>query len=508
MVTEASHIADAPMAETARPARRYLRDDRVALDAKQARVGEDMLLGLASGSLIAIFMCSMLIPAEFKVGPIRLTPYTALLLVFILPMAGLFTRQVAEGRNRFVLLDALILAHVFMSAAAIIYNNGLPRLVFVVNNSVTLLGGYLIGRVLIRRAGDYELYFRWFFYGLLFWLPFALLELLTRQMLISQILSHFANVLPRAGNSPRLGLNRVQAFMEHAITYGLLCSVGVANSYYILRDAPIAKRLGRTGFFAFMTFISLSSAPNIAQGMQFMLIAWDRMLGALRHKWVLLVIVATVTVATIQLAAPHGIVGLVIDNLAFDSSTGWGRTEIFEYGSAEVLRHPVFGIGLGDGWIRPWYRKPSVDNFWLMTALRYGLVAAVLLVIGILAHLAIILTRTGLDPKYTEYRKGYVIAWMGMIFVLATVHIWGSAPVFIMAYLGAGTIFYTSPELAPPPGYRRSRDLALHGTERRRDLPGRAPAPRGGIRGAPASAQTAPRAPLAPLAPRPPLVRN
>lgn len=504
MVTEASHIADSPMAQTARPTRRYLRDDRVVLDAKRARSGEDILLGFAGSSLLAVFMCSMLIPAEFKAGPIRLTPYTALLLLFIGPMTLLFARQIVEKRNRLVLLDWLILAHVVASAAAILYNNGLPRLVFVVNNSVTLLGGYLIGRVLIRRAADYEHFFRWFFYGLLFWLPFALLELLTKQMIITQILSHFAEVLPRAGNSPRLGLNRVQAFMEHAITYGLLCSIGVANSYYILRDAPMLRRLGRTGFFAFMTFISLSSAPNIAQGMQFMLIGWDRLLGAARHKWVLLVIILAVTLTTVQLAAPNGIVGLVIDNLAFDSSTGWGRTEIFEYGSAEVLRHPIFGIGLGDGWIRPWYRKPSVDNFWLMTALRYGLLAATLLVVGILLHLAVIVTRSDLDAKFSEYRKGYVITWMGMIFILATVHIWGSAPVFIMAYLGAGAIFYTGPELAAAPVYRRRRDLAAQGTETRQDS--REP-PRRGVPAVPQGLATpAPRA-SASLR-RPPVERN
>ena len=52
----------------------------------------------------------------------------------------------------------------------------------------------------------------------------------------------------------------------------------------------------------------------------------------------------------------------MIDNLAFDAKTGWGRTEIFQYGAAEVLRHPIFGIGLND-WVRPWWRKPSVDNF-------------------------------------------------------------------------------------------------------------------------------------------------
>ena len=475
------------MAETARPTRRYLRDDRIALDSEKARAREDRILGVTSSGLIALFMVSMLIPAEFSLVVIRLTPYSALLLVFIVPMFLAFLRQLEEKSNRLILLDWLILLHVGASAVGILYNNGPTRAVFVVNNTITILGGYMIGRVLMRRTTDYEQFFRWFFYGLVFWFPFAVFELVAKRMIISEILALFADPLPRAGNDPRLGLNRVQAFMEHAITYGLLCSVGVANSYYLLRDAPVMKRLGRTGFFAFMTFISLSSAPNIAQGMQFMMIAWDRLLGSARLKWVLLVVVGGATALVVQLAAPHGIVGLVIDNLAFDSSTGWGRTEIFEYGSAEVMRHPWFGIGLGDGWIRPWYRKPSVDNFWLMTALRYGLLALLPLVGGILLHLAIIMARGDLDEKMANYRRGYVIAWIGIIFTLATVHIWGAAPIFIMAYLGAGAMFYTGPELeGDPSAYRRRRDLAARGAEART---GRPP-PRGAPKPAPAPIST------------------
>ena len=41
---------------------------------------------------------------------------------------------------------------------------------------------------------------------------------------------------------------------------------------------------------AFMTFISLSSAPNIALGMQLMLIAWDRTLKIFAYRWYVLVI--------------------------------------------------------------------------------------------------------------------------------------------------------------------------------------------------------------------------
>jgi hypothetical protein len=474
MVTEASYIADAPMAEIAtRPPRRYLRDDRVTLDAGKARAREDSILGVGAGTLLASYVVSLMIPAEFHVGPIRLTPYTALLIVFIVPLFLHFLRQVAQGTNRLIALDFMMIGYVGLVGVSILYNNGFGRIILVFNQVVSLFGGYMVGRILIRRTTDYAQFFRFFLYGLVFWFPFAMLELVTRRMLISEILSHFADALPRAGNGPRLGLNRVQAFMEHSITYGLLCSVGVANSYYLLRDKAFPLRYAGTGFFAFMTFISLSSAPVIAMGMQFLLIGWDRITGVARHKWVLLGIIWVVTVATVQLAAPHGIVGLVIDNFAFDSSTGWGRTEIFEYGSAEVRRHPLLGIGMND-WVRPYWRGPSVDNFWLVTAMRYGLPAFLLLVGGIMLHLAIIATRRNFGPMLADLRKGYVITWMGVIFVLFTVHIWGAGPLFIMTYLGAGAMFYTGPDLAPQaPGYRRRRDLVTLGAESRPSPPAR-----------------------------------
>jgi hypothetical protein len=469
------------MAQAARPARRYLRDDRVSLDTEKARAREARILGISPGALLAVYVLSLLIPSEFEAGPIRLTPYTALLLVFILPLFAHFLRQVAEGTNRVIALDYMMAAHMALTGVSIIHNNGFERTIFVFNQIVSLFGGYMVGRILIRRATDYALFFRWLLYGLLFWFPFAMIELVTKRMIISELLAHVSTVLPRAGNDPRLGLNRVQAFMEHAITYGLLCSVGVANSYYILRD-KFVSRYAQTGFFAFMTFISLSSAPVIALGMQFALMGWDRLMGGLRYKWVLLVVLLGASLLVVQLAAPRGIVGLVIENLAFDPATGWARTEIFEFGSAEVVRHPLLGIGLHE-WIRPWYRTTSVDNFWLVTAMRYGLPALVLLAGGILLHLAIIASRPGLDPSMADLRRGYIITWMGVIFVLATVHIWGSAPLLIFCYLGAGSIFYTGPELAPRvSGYRRGREIAATGAEARQDLPGRQMPARGGPR--------------------------
>ena len=111
--------------------------------------------------------------------------------------------------------------------------------------------------------------------------------------------------------------------------------------------------------------------------------------------------------AVVQLGYENGVVGLVIDNLLFNAKTGWGRTEVFEYGAAEVLRHPIFGIGLND-WIRPWWRKPSVDNFYLATAMRFGCVAP-----GPLHRprgaLHPVMRQRRLSDAAARFRRGYVV---------------------------------------------------------------------------------------------------
>ncbi len=484
MVLQTSEIADTP------PTRR----SRAARVPPDGLAGPIRVLGIGGPVLLALYMASMFLPMAFVIGGLRITPYAGLLIIFIGPM---FLAFLNDRTNRFVALDFFMVAHVGWMALAVLYTEGLSRGVFVVNTALTSLGGYMIGRVLIRGPGDYERFFRYFFYGLLFYLPFAVLELLTKQVPVRDFLRLIAEVDFRPNNA-RVGLNRVQAFLEHPITYGMFCSIGVANLYYIYRGRWF-KRASRTGTAVIMTLLSLSSAPTIALGIQFALISWDRMLKGVRHKWVGLLLIVAVTVSVLHLASPHGLVGLVIDNLSYESETGWARVEIFDYGSAEVMRHPFFGIGFAE-WIRPFWRNSSVDNFWLVVAMRYGLPALFFLLGGLAIHAVRIMSRRDLSEEWAGLRMGYVAAWAGVVFVLATVHIWGTAYIFIMTYMGAGAWLYTTP--TPPTRYRRIGEIrdsgagvrAATGAGQTAETPPRRPArgtiptgPRGGPESGPDS---------------------
>ena len=116
-----------------------------------------------------------------------------------------------------------------------------------------------------------------------------------------------------------------------------------------------------------------------------------------------------------------------------------------------MLRHPLFGIGLSSDWGAPWWRPPSVDNYWLVVAMRYGLPALAFTVAGHRAACGADLARRGLTEEAASYRKGYLIALAGLFLVLGTVHIWGAVSVFIMFYLGAGAWIYAAEPRRPGP---------------------------------------------------------
>ena len=153
--------------------------------------------------MLTLFVATLFLPGELPVAGVGLSPNTMLLIVCILPLAW---RLVSDPTNRLTVLDVLIPLHVVWLELALIYNHGLERFVFVINQSISLIGGYLVGRVLVRNAEDYRRLFTVFFWGLVVFLPFALIELVTRQRILSQILDPVMMVPLQAGQDTAAGV--------------------------------------------------------------------------------------------------------------------------------------------------------------------------------------------------------------------------------------------------------------------------------------------------------------
>lgn len=393
-------------------------------------------------ALLTIFFVSLLIPGNVSVAGMMLSPSRIVLLCAFVPM---FLYWIGGRSGRVTAGDFGIMFYCLWVWIALFSVHGLGRFHSAGIQFVEMFGGYLIGRVLIRDSEDYHRFVRYMFCAVCFLFPFAVIELLTGWNPIRSLFQAVLSVDPRAVNrTPRMGFTeRVQGPFAHAILFGLFCSIAVANIFYTYRDSFL-RRTGRMGFVLVTTFMSLSSAPLISAGLQLLMIFWDRIFAFIRARWIMLVMIIGGVYGFFALIFDGGIMGFIFENLLFVPMTGYARVEIFTYGAQSVMDNLFFGIGFND-WVRAYWMTSSVDNFWLVTAMRSGLPALLLLWLGIGLNAFGIMTRGGLTPEEVRQRRGHLIALAGLMIVLATVHIWGPVSTFVLTYVGAGVWFYARP---------------------------------------------------------------
>ncbi len=418
-------------------------------------------------TVLALFVLCLLIPANFNIAGLNLSASRLYTLIVIIP----FGLQWLSGRAGGIKpIDMLLLLHSIWIVAALVMNHGSPRFAYSGMLAVETFGGFLIGRMLIRSASDYVTLFKLLLAMLVLLLPFAFFELITDRAIMQEL----SRMVLGSGHSnvnhyPRMGLYRVQSVMQHPILFGVFCSITVANAYFIWSHSLPAGGI-RAGLALTVTFTSLSSGALLASMLQLLLIGWGKVTG---NAWKLLAIGVAVLYVFLSVASNRGPIVLMIETLTFNSGTGWTRIHIFNHGIDDALRNPIFGIGLKD-WTRPSWLTPSVDNFWLLTAMRFGVVGWLLLAAGVIWHGYKIATAQNLTEYERKLRIGYMIGLVSLSLSLGTVHIWGPPYVLFLAYLGAGVWFYTRPETATAPGAA----AAAQPEEGRRDKRGRAPTTR------------------------------
>jgi hypothetical protein len=177
--------------------------------------------------------------------------------------------------------------------------------------------------------------------------------------------------------------------------------------------------------------------------MQIFMILWDKLT---RGSWKLLSGLTLGVYVFLELFSNRGPVVLLIETMTLNPRTGWWRIHIWNYGTNSVYQHPIMGIGLND-WERPYWLASTVDNFWLLMAMRHGLIAAMFVCLAFALHFLFVVRARHVDPGTQSIRTGYLITLAGLLFVLATVHVWNEMAVFAMFFLGAGSFLYSAKQI-------------------------------------------------------------
>ena len=391
---------------------------------------------------VALFLLALLLPPELSIniGELRLSGYRLVLLFLFLPC---LVHLLFSPDHQTTPADWGMLFISSWCVLALAYHHGIVEAlekggILIIE----MLGAYLLARIYIRNYAQMLAVAKFFVCLVAIVLTASIPESLTG--------NHFLRGPIEFYYPKRLGLHRAYGPFDHPILLGVFCAASFSYAYYLIADGAIDS--ASKFFIIFVvcagTFFSLSAGPFLALGMQVGLVVWEKKSRSIPGRWWIVAGLLVIGYIAIDIFSNRSPIAVLVSYLSFSGQTAYFRILIFEYGSAEVIRHPLLGIGYNP-WVRPDWMPSSVDNFWLLTAMRYGLPATLALV-AVMAYMVLELGNK--KSPVSTFRNagrawGFTIA--GLALVGCTVTFWNSMFVLFFFLLGTGCWLLTARQAQP-----------------------------------------------------------
>jgi O-antigen ligase len=391
----------------------------------------------ASLSLVVVaLMVAIVMPIFFSAGSLRLSPSRLLLVVLCLPV---FFYWLSGKSGRIRAADIFILLYALWIAIAILATEGLAHVEFIGISCIEIFCPYLLARHYIRTEEQYLGLIKVLGVIVLFLAPAAMLEAVTGIRLYTKIFDPLFSVFPSANYEPRWGMTRAQTVFEHPILYGVYVAIFFSPVYFAWRAGH------KSAFQAFLlaapigvaTFFSLSVGAYLGLFIQFLLIGWGYAMRQSPKRWQILTALVALAYVVVDLISNRTPFEVFISYLTFDSSSSYWRVLIFSYGMENVWAHPLFGLGLAE-WVRPqWMHSASVDNFWLLSAMRFGIPAFFLIAAVYACVIAGLVRARPAAHSVQQHKLGLLFSLIGLGMAICTVHLWNNTAVFMLFMFGA-----------------------------------------------------------------------
>jgi hypothetical protein len=387
-----------------------------------------------SGMLWAaqLFLISLLVPFPVQIGTLVLMPHRVLLVVLFIPFIVRLFIQRKSGAV--VAIDWLFLGSSLWVGPSLLWNHPIEFLAEPFGiHLLEFFGAYLVARVSIRSAVEFEKMIKLFFYIVLFLLPFAAIESITRRPVILDLIPGSGIAAVDAGI--RMGMRRAQTVFSHPILYGVFVSTGLGLFWYSIR--PRWLRFPSVPIVLAATIFSLSTGALLSIFVQGALIGWEYIAKKLVSRWRLFAMLCVIGYVTIDILSNRSPFHVLVTYASFSTSSAYNRILIWQYGMENVIANPIFGLGLRD-WVRPSWMSSSADNFWLLLTMRYGLPTIAM----IAAAVILIFRRIGMAQLSQEIdsrsRAAYLVTIGGIMLAGGTVHYWHAMMAFVTFIFGSG----------------------------------------------------------------------
>jgi hypothetical protein len=370
-----------------------------------------------------VYQIVICIPIFVYIGGYRLAPYKIFLLLAFLPC---ILKMFFSARKEFNIGDALISGYTVLSIASIINGHSSENtLEPILSNLLETSGSYFLARAFVTSPRAFEDLIRTQLFLVVFVGLFSVYESISGMNVLFQFFGTVFQTIAFSDMALRLGLHRAQGTFEHPILYGVYSSTIFGLCFYGLKNKITnIQRYGRLALVILATFVSLSTGAYISIAGQLAFIGWDKFITFTKHKWRLLIGLCVLAYFLVDGLSSRNPFQVFITYLTFDSNTSYNRVLIWIYGLAEVWRNPLLGKGLFVEWIRPVWMVASIDNFFLLRAMRHGLPATALL-IGLILWNIVKLSNLKVESQLVRnYRNGFLVTVGGLLISLITVDLW------------------------------------------------------------------------------------
>jgi hypothetical protein len=385
---------------------------------------------------VLLFLLALVVPWAIYIGPLRMSLYRIVLLVMVLPCLGMW---LAGRAGRVRTADLALLLFSFWCTLSLIVLHGIELPIQTVGIVfIETVGPYMLARCYIRDADDFYNLVQLLFRIVVVLFPFAIVEFITGKDIWRDLFAAIWPVQVDKQMASRGGLTRVQMGFDHPILFGMCIASILAPVHLILGyRRGSAQRSFKTAIVGAVAFMSLSAGPFVSLVVQGLLLSFNFLVRAIKIPWTILIGLLVLISLALQLVAKRSLLDIAASFLVFEPGSYWYRKMIWNYGVASVLKHPLYGIGL-NSWERGSDMSTSVDNFWLLLAMRYGLPASFLLLLTLLSIFLALGFKKGLDDKIMAYRTAFLISMTSFFLVGWTVHFWDAGYVLFTFTMGAG----------------------------------------------------------------------
>lgn len=387
---------------------------------------------------LALLILSFLAPTELSlfVADLRLPPHR-IVLIALLPLA--LYRMCTLSSIRIRSFDIAFLLYNIWTAVVYTYHSGEDGVIYGGSIALECLGGYAVARAWVRDIDTFFTTLKYMLGAITVAALIALPDALLGGAFSHDILQSLTGYAHPREEETRLWFTRAYGTFDHPIHYGTFCAAFFACFWYA--EPNPSKRYARAAFLFGATLLSMSSAPLLGIAVQSVLIAWDyntRTAQRIRLPMTLSVFAVSYFVASLYTTrSPFQILAV---SATFDPWTAYYRLLIWEYGLNNVWDNPLMGIGLAE-WVRPsWMVASTIDAFWLVTAMRCGLLATLMLLLSIFL-IGSGVSKYGLESSDKELRRlamGWTISLITLCLVGTTVHYWNVPHTFFFFFVGLG----------------------------------------------------------------------